>query len=186
MRHKFLLFFIVILVLFFASIARAGMRNYASADEVLTRSFPGAAFDKRVVRFSSDERKKIQALTKKKFFKRHMVFYIATKDGAIQGYGVIGNERGKTRQITFMVLLDKDGVVKDLDILAFRESQGYEVENPRWRSQFRGKTARSRLRLKRDIRNISGATLSARAVTKGVKNVLAAFEVARPGLDKID
>ncbi len=186
MRHKFLLFFIVILVLFFAAIADAGMRNYASAREVLTRSFPGAAFDKRVVRFSGDERKKIEDIIKKRFYKRQMVFYIAAKDGVTQGYGVIGSERGKMRQITFMVLLDKDGVVKDLDILAFRESQGYEIENPRWRGQFRGKSVRSRLRLRRDIRNISGATLSARAVTKGVKNVLAAFEVVRPGLDKAD
>jgi len=186
MRHKFLLFFIVILVLFFAVIADAGMRNYASPGEVLTRSFPGAAFDKKVVRFDNDERKKVESIIKKKFFKRQMVFHVATKDGVTQGYGVIGNERGKTRQITFMVLLDKDGVVKDLDILAFRESQGYEVENPRWRKQFRGKTVRSRLRLRRDIKNISGATLSARAVTKGVKNILAAFEVVRPRLDKAD
>jgi Na+-translocating ferredoxin:NAD+ oxidoreductase RnfG subunit len=184
MRYRFLLFFIVVSVLFFVAIAEAGMRNYASVDEVLARSFPKAAFDKRVVRISNAERKKVEGFIKKKFFKRQMVFYIASKDGAIQGYAVIGNERGKTRRITFMVLLDKDGVVKDIDILAFRESQGYEVENPAWRRQFRGKTVRSRLRLKRDISNISGATLSARAVTKGVKNILAAFHVLRPRLDK--
>ncbi len=186
MHQKFLFFFVVIFLLFFASIASAANRTYASADEVLKRSYPGAVFDKRVVRFSVDERKKIAGLIKKKFFKRHMVFYIATKDGATQGYAAIGNERGKTRQITFMVFIDKDGAVTDLDILAFRESQGYEIENPRWRKQFLGKTLTSRLRLKRDIRNISGATLSARAVTKGVKNILATFKVVRPRLDKVD
>jgi len=186
MHTKFFFFFIVALVLFFAVIADAGMRKYASANEVLLRSFPGAAFDKRVITFDDDERVKIEGLIKKRFFKRQMVFYIATKVNTPLGYGVIGSERGKTRQITFMVLLDKDGAVKDVDILAFRESQGYEVENPGWRKQFRGKTVGSQLRLRSDIKNISGATLSARAVTKGVKNILAAFEVVRGRLDKVD
>ncbi len=186
MHQKCLFFFIVIFLLFFASIASAANRTYASADEVLKRSYPDAVFDKKVISISTEERAQIAGIIKKRFFKRRMTFYVATKNGLTEGYAAIGNERGKTRQITFMVFIDTDGVVTDLDILAFRESQGYEIENPRWRKQFLGKSLASRLRLKRDIRNISGATLSARAVTKGVKNILATFKVVRARLDNID
>ena len=55
---------------------------------------------------------------------------------------------------------------------------GYEVRNPEWRKQFVGKTAADPLRLNADIRNISGATLSSRHVTDGVKRVLATYAVA--------
>jgi Na+-translocating ferredoxin:NAD+ oxidoreductase RnfG subunit len=41
-----------------------------------------------------------------------------------------------------------------------------------------GKTSQSPLKLDRDIKNISGATLSCRHVTDGVKRLLAFYEVA--------
>jgi Na+-transporting NADH:ubiquinone oxidoreductase subunit NqrC len=82
-----------------------------------------------------------------------------------------------------MVVLDGAGAVKSVDLLVFRESQGYQVENPAWRKQFIGKTLKDPLRVKRDIRNISGATMSSRAVTKGVKKVLAVFQVVRTLLE---
>ena len=44
--------------------------------------------------------------------------------------------------------------------------------------QFVGKTSQSPLKLDRDIKNISGATLSCRHVTDGVKRLLAFYEIA--------
>jgi len=60
----------------------------------------------------------------------------------------------------------------------YRESYGFEVRSPAWREQFVGKTAADPVGLDQDIRNISGATLSARHVTDGVKRVLATYAVA--------
>ena len=45
-----------------------------------------------------------------------------------------------------------------------------------WRRQFAGKTARDPLKLDQDIRNISGATLSCRHVTDGIKRLLGFYE----------
>ena len=53
---------------------------------------------------------------------------------------------------------------------------GGEIRNADWRKQFVGKTARSPLLLNDDIRNISGATLSSRHVTEGIKRILATYE----------
>jgi Na+-translocating ferredoxin:NAD+ oxidoreductase RnfG subunit len=159
------------------------VRTYATVEETLEMAFPGAEFEKKTVKLTPEERKEIEALTKRRFFKRRVDFYIARKAGQTLGYATVMNEIGKTRYITFMVVLDPGGAVKSIHLLVFRESQGYEIDNPRWRRQFEGKTINDPLRLKRDIRNISGATLSVRAVTKGVKNVLAVFQVVRPSFE---
>jgi Na+-translocating ferredoxin:NAD+ oxidoreductase RnfG subunit len=42
-----------------------------------------------------------------------------------------------------------------------------------WRKQFRGKTSAAPLQVGKDIRNVSGATISANAVTRGVRRTVA-------------
>jgi Na+-translocating ferredoxin:NAD+ oxidoreductase RnfG subunit len=51
-------------------------------------------------------------------------------------------------------------------------------EIKKWRAQFVGKTSKSTLKLDSDIKNISGATLSCRHITDGVKRLLAFYEIA--------
>ena len=53
--------------------------------------------------------------------------------------------------------------------MVYRETYGYEIRNDKWRAQFVGKNANSKLKLDDDIKNISGATLSCRHITDGVK-----------------
>jgi Na+-translocating ferredoxin:NAD+ oxidoreductase RnfG subunit len=93
------------------------------------------------------------------------------------GFAVVRNVTGKDQPITFLVAVDTGGVLKDVDILVYREPYGGEVAYEAWRAQFRGKTAESPLEVDRDIRSISGATISVHAVTEGVRRALA--ELAR-------
>ena len=72
--------------------------------------------------------------------------------------------------------LSTDGRVIQVEILNYRESYGGEVAGADWLTQFKGKTIRDPLQLNNDIVNISGATLSSRHVTEGIKRVLAIFE----------
>src|SRR5512142_639137 len=92
------------------------------------------------------------------------------------GWFIVDNVLGKHELITYAVGLDPQGRVRGVEILAYRESHGGEIRDPGWRLQFSGKTARDPLQLDRDIRNISGATLSCRHVTDGVKRILALYE----------
>ncbi len=92
------------------------------------------------------------------------------------GWFVVDEVLGKHELITYAVGLDPQGRVRGVEILAYRESHGGEIRDPRWRLQFAGKTVRDPLQLDRDIRNISGATLSCRHVTDGVKRILAMYE----------
>jgi hypothetical protein len=84
---------------------------------------------------------------------------------------------GKHEFITYAVALTRDGVVRNVEILEYRETYGGEVRNAAWRQQFVGKRFGSPLQLGKDIKNISGATLSSRHVTDGVRRLVATWEV---------
>jgi Na+-translocating ferredoxin:NAD+ oxidoreductase RnfG subunit len=85
---------------------------------------------------------------------------------------------GKHLFIDYAVALDPAGHVLRVDILQYRESYGGDVRSPSWLAQFVGKTRGSSLEVNKDIRNISGATLSSLHVTEGVKRILAAYGTA--------
>lgn len=100
------------------------------------------------------------------------VLRVARGDSLL-GFAAVGNVIGKDQPITFLVAIDPGDRLKDVDILVYREPYGGEVAYEAWRRQFRGKSAADSLRVGREIRTISGATISVHAVTLGVKRVLA-------------
>ena len=80
---------------------------------------------------------------------------------------------GKQDYIGYALALDTQGRVLRLDVLDYRETHGWEIRNERWRAQFAGKSVADPVQLGQDIANISGATLSCRHVTDGVRRLLA-------------
>jgi len=101
--------------------------------------------------------------------------FAAKKDGAIEGWLIVDQVIGKAEAITYAVALDAHGTVTRLDVLEYRETHGGEILLPAWRRQFVGKTAGDPVRLDADIHNISGATLSCRHVTDGVRRLLSLY-----------
>jgi uncharacterized protein with FMN-binding domain len=79
---------------------------------------------------------------------------------------------GSNRYITVAVDISKNGIVKQIEIMEYKECYGYEVREPVWHAQFVGKSANSPLQLGVDIKNIGGATLSSKHITNGVKRIL--------------
>jgi Na+-translocating ferredoxin:NAD+ oxidoreductase RnfG subunit len=105
------------------------------------------------------------------------VILASFRNGTVAGYGVVDNVKGKDQLITYFVIVDSSLAVHDLEILAYREAYGGEVRYKSWQEQFRGKRPGDRLRAGRDIKNITGATISARSVTLGVEKVLSVLAV---------
>ena len=97
------------------------------------------------------------------------------------GYFIVDRVVGKHQFITIAVGLNANGTVKQIEIMDYQESYGYEVRDAAWRAQFVGKSARSPLQLDVDIKNISGATLSSKHVTDGVKRILQKYESSLKG-----
>ena len=99
--------------------------------------------------------------------------YRISRSGALLGFALVRSVIGKEQPITFLVAIDSADALRDVDILVYREPQGGEVAYEPWRKQFRGKTAAAPLQVGKDIRNISGATISSNSVTLGVRRALA-------------
>lgn len=99
-------------------------------------------------------------------------FFIARSGSTIDGYALIDNQVGKTEPITFLTAISPNGEVKAVEILAYRESIGGEVKDKRFLKQYERKKKTDPVRTGQDIQNITGATLSARAVSVGVKRGL--------------
>jgi len=105
----------------------------------------------------------------------------ARQGKAVLGYVVTDAVIGKFELINYAVALGPDGMIRDIEILAYRESHGYEVRNKPWRNQFTGKSAASPLRIGDDIANISGATLSCTHITDGVRRIAVMAQMALAG-----
>jgi len=93
------------------------------------------------------------------------------------GWFIVDRVVGKHEFITYAVALNRDGAVRNVEILEYRETYGGEVRNAAWRQQFVGKRFGGGVQLGKDIKNISGATLSSRHVTDGVRRLLATWEL---------
>jgi Na+-translocating ferredoxin:NAD+ oxidoreductase RnfG subunit len=84
---------------------------------------------------------------------------------------------GKHEYIQWVLALNADGSVRQMEVLDYRETYGYEIRNEKWRAQFYGKQHGAKLKLDDDIKNIGGATLSCRHITDGVKRLLSLYEL---------
>jgi hypothetical protein len=73
------------------------------------------------------------------------------------------DEIGKDLPITTGVVIDA-GAIKDIQVLIFRESRGWEVRYPFFTDQFNGATLDKKNRLDKRVDNISGATMSVNAL----------------------
>ncbi len=102
----------------------------------------------------------------------HLRAYAARRGTALLGYFVTDDVIGKFEYISYAVALSPAIVVTAVEILAYRESHGYEIRLPAWRAQFVGKDASAPLRVGSDIQNLSGATLSSTHVTDGVRTIV--------------
>ena len=100
----------------------------------------------------------------------------AESHGKIDGYAILQETIGKHRPITYVVGITPEGKVFDVEILVYRESKGSEVRRKRFNAQYEGKTAQDPIRINKDIINITGATMSVRSVSAGVKRALVLAE----------
>jgi len=141
-------------------------------------AFPGATqFVEAHVIYQPSDMQAIERLSGQRVQTRGEQVWKAVAGNGLLGYFIIDYVIGKHLVIDYAVSLDPAGTVRRVDILEYRESYGGEVRNRGWLAQFIGKTSRSPLEINKDIRNISGATLSSRHVTEGIKKVLAIYEV---------
>ena len=148
---------------------------YLTKKQALEIAFPGAdSVDREKIWLTNEQRVTIGQITLEKIEDHRITYYAGKKAGKPMGYMVIDHVIGKSFPMTFMVVLNLDGTVRNVEIMVYREPRGWEVKYKSFLSQFFGRNADSDFR---DINSITGATLSVRAMTKGVRKAVAAFKV---------
>lgn len=172
MRGQFLLIPLASL----AIVAPAHATVYLTVEQAQQLLFPGAEFvaDNRTI--TPEQEREIERASGVSVRNRTLNLWRVSTGGWFMVDQVIGRHDN----IPYAIGLDADGAVRGIEILEYRESYGGQIREPLWRAQFIGKRNGAPLALKRDIQNISGATLSCRHIADGVKRLLAthAFIIA--------
>jgi Na+-translocating ferredoxin:NAD+ oxidoreductase RnfG subunit len=127
---------------------------------------------KDVITLDREKKSLIEERIGWKFPEESFEVYIGETGGQIDGYAVVQNTIGKHKPMTYMVGVDNEGSVSNVELLVFRESRGSDVRKKRFNAQYEGKTVLDPVRINKDITNITGATMSVRSMSAGIKRVL--------------
>ncbi|HTK82383.1 MAG TPA: FMN-binding protein [Bacteroidota bacterium] len=130
-------------------------------------------------RLSGSEIDSIARLSHSRWQRDSLQVYVCSAHQKTVGYGFVDDVKGKVQFITYLTGINTDGKVQDVDILAYRESYGGEVAYESFRRQFRDKSSADKLIPGKDIKNISGATISVRAITTGVRKILLTYDLLK-------
>ena len=111
---------------------------------------------------------------------RLVTVYSARRGGVTTGYALIDIHNVRTHPEAFLVVLSSTGEVDRLKVLAFHEPLEY-LPPDRWLGQFPGANGSGVLRVGHDIHGIAGSTLTAHAVTGGIRRAIALYRVLLRG-----
>lgn len=168
----------IICAILLISIQPSHAQVFKTQQKALQEAFPNGVSIERKTLFLTDEQvNQIQRLAKTKLESKIVTFYEGEKADSITGYAFFESSIVRTKPETFMVVLDKKARIKFVEVLAFYEPLDY-LPTSNWFALFTDKILSDKLWPKRDIHNITGATLSVQAITQGVRKMLAIYEVA--------
>ena len=146
---------------------------YATPEQVVARWLPSGA---EAIAWAPDvaAREKLKGL---------LGYDVARADWTLhrgaEGVVVFDQQLGQHEPIDFGVLVDPQGVVRQVDVLVYREAYGDGVRGEAFRRQFFGRGVADPMRPGKEIRVVSGATISTRAMATGVRRALAVVSVYR-------
>lgn len=153
--------------------------QYLTLEQAQQALFPEAAqFVRADVLMTQEVKQRIEKSSGVRVRNTMLQVWRAEGGGKALGWFVLDEVIGKHEFITYAVALNPDGTVTGIDILDYRETHGSQIKNEKWRAQFIGKKEGDAFRLDGDIKNISGATLSCKNITNGIKRIVATYQVA--------
>ena len=177
MDHRYLLGGLILTALLPVPVVMAA--EYLSIDAAQKAVYPEAdAFQEILLRLGPDQQQAVLARAGAQPPHGMIRVWSATRNGVLLGHVFVDEVIGRQSLITYALGIDAGGNLRNLEIMAYRESHGSEIRNPAWRGQFAHRSDLDQLRFRADIKNISGATLSSEHVTQGVRWLLALWQAA--------
>ena len=151
----------------------AGARVEMTQDQALRLAFPPPQeVERRTLYLDETQVKEAGAAAGVPVEARVVPYYVGRAEGRVTGFAYFDTHLVRTLPETIMIRLTPSGTIRAIDILSFDEPQDYRV-TARWLEQFQGRDAGAADRLPEAIRSLSGATLSARAITDAARRILA-------------
>jgi len=144
--------------------------------ESMKNSFPNAiSVVKKNILLTKKEAQSIAKDAQVKLKSKIFRVFKALNGEKVQGYGVLINKRVRSKNVVVLYMIESNGVLKSIEIIAFNEPLEY-LPSSKWNVQFQGLDTALRPRLGKEIATITGATLSARSVTDGARLAFALYE----------
>ena len=159
----------------FVIVAAAGAAQSAgliSVEEALETAFPGAEFKRETVFLTDAQMDTVEHNAGERPGSALTTRFRAQSDQTTIGWAYLDTHRVRTQPETVMVIITPDGSVRRIEVVVFREPMDYMPPDS-WYGQFEDLQLDEELELKRTIRPITGATLTARATTDAVRRILA-------------
>ena len=151
--------------------APARARVLMTQKDALAIAFPGAAPERRTAFLTDAQAKAVETAARSRLPSKVWTYYVA---GSTTAY--FESHLVRTMNETVMVVVGAGGEVRFVEILSFVEPDEY-MASKRWLDQLAGRRLDDELALRRGLRNIAGASLTAEAVTRAVRRALAVHQV---------
>lgn len=170
------------LLLAVSCLAAAGQTTAAVADqtlqpkEALQLAFPNATIERGSLSLTDKQRAEVEELAGHKLASARVRPYRALVNGKCVGTAYFDTRRVRTKAQTLMIALCANGKIKRIEVLRFDEPREYRASG-KWMAQLTGKSLNGTLKIKGEIRNLTGATLTARATVDAAREVLAMHQV---------
>lgn len=175
MLHRFSCALVALTLL--TSAGAASAKIFYSKEGALKLAFPRAdRVEPRHLFLTSEQAHRIERLAQASVKSRLVTVYVGYRQGKLLGFAIIDTHVVRTLPETFLVVLNPRGRIDAVHVLAFHEPQEY-MPPAGWLRQFRGRSLSPGLRIRQEVAGIAGATMSAHAMTAGIRKVLAIFEV---------
>lgn len=159
----------------------ARARVLLSQKDALALAFPDGTKVERRTAFLTDEQ---AAAAEKdagtKIDSKVWTYYVGNSTSGAAGTAYFESHKVRTMNEAFMVVVNPDATVRFIEILSFAEPDEY-LAPKNWLGQFAGKPLNDDLMMRRGLRNITGASITSDAVTRGVRRILAVHRVLNPG-----
>jgi len=160
----------------FALASPAGAKVFLTVDEALELAFPGCEVERASAFLTDAELARARQLAGVSVDSALAYPYTATCKGALAGTAYFDTHRVRTLAETLMIVIDPEDRVVRIEVLTFNEPEEY-LPRTIWYDQFKRQPLTPALELGRDIRAVTGASLTARSTADAVRRSLALHQV---------
>jgi electron transport complex protein RnfG len=153
-------------------------QTYLRESDAPKAMFPDSVgADRRTLDLSELELKVLSQTVGRRIDVARYPYLDVRKQNETVGFIFILDVVGQSRPITFAVGVALDGSLRDIEVMVYREPQGEQIQEARFRRQFAGKRLKDPITLGRDIDVISGASISSRSATYAARKALSLAEI---------